>query len=256
MEREFATAWALVEKSLKTGSQTGKQFLIGGLTEEFGIFAVGNGICDQGQDYMEEALEVYRRFQSFVFACQTLKWLGDAALGMGEFQKAEARYRESLAMTRDVGMLSFGVNVRLALGRAELRQGRVEPALESFAAALTVSREMMKPEFPAMTAFYVLDCLAAALAVQGNAEAAARLFGALDAQFEALLAKGYTRKRLFDAVGRQEHEHFLALCRDQLDEATFDRLLEEGRGLTLEEAVESGLGQARQLLAAPLSPRH
>ncbi len=256
VDRDFATAWALVEKGLEVARQTGEQFLIAVLTDDLGMFAVGHGLFDQGQDYLEEALEIHRRFQSFVFACQTLKWLGDAALGLGEFQKAEARYRESLAMTRDVGMLSFGVNVRLALGRAELRQGRVEPALESFAAALAVSREMMKPEFPAMTAFYVLDCLAAALAVQGNAEAAARLFGALDAQFEALLAKGYTRKRLFDAVGRQEHEHFLALCRDQLDEATFDRLRQEGRALRLEEAVESGLGQARQPLAAPLSPRH
>lgn len=254
VDRDFAVAWALVERGLEVARKTGEQFLIAVLTDDFGIFAVEHGLFDQGQDYLEEALEVYRRFKGFAFACQTLKWLGDAALGLGDFQKAGARYRESLAMTQDVGMLNFGINVRLSLGLTVVHQGDVQQALSLFTEALDVAHETRKPDFPKFTAFYFLDCVAAALAVQGRADAAARFFGAFDAQFEAFLAEGFTRGRLFDAIDLQEHEHFLALCRHQIDQATFDGFREEGRTLTLEEAVEFGLQYARAGASLPAMP--
>ena len=128
--------------------------------------------------------------------------------------------------------------MRLCLGLAVLHQGDVQQALSLFTEALDVAHETRKPDFPKFTAFYFLDCVAAALAVQGRADAAARFFGAFDAQLEAFLAEGLTRDRLLDAIDLREHEHYLALCRDQLDEATFDRCRQEGRALTLEEAVE------------------
>jgi tetratricopeptide (TPR) repeat protein len=238
VDRDFNVAWTLAERGMEVARQTGEQFLIAVLTDDFGIFAVEHGLFDQGQDYLEEALEVYRRFEGFAFACQTLKWLGDAARGLNNFAKAEVYYRESLAMTQDVGMLNFGINVRLSLGLTVLHQGDVRQALSLFTEALDVAHETRKPDFPKFTAFYFLDCVGAALAVQGRADAAARFFGAFDAQLEAFLAEGFTSGRLFDAIDLQEHEHFLALCRAQLDEATFDCCWQEGRALTLEEAVE------------------
>jgi hypothetical protein len=123
-----------------------------------------------------------------------------------------------------------------------------------FTEALAVAREVAKPDFPRFPAFYFLDCVAGALAVQGQAGAAARLYGAFDAQLEALLADGFTRSRLFDAIDLQEHEHFLALCRSQLDEATFDRCREEGGALGLEEAVQFARACAQNVCeeASPL----
>lgn len=85
--------------------------------------------------------------------------------------------------------------------------------------------------------FYALDCLAATCAVQHMIETAAQLFGAFDAQLDALLAEGYTQCRLFDEIDVETHEHFLSIARAQLDEATFEQRWQEGRTLTLEEAT-------------------
>ena len=242
IDRDFNTAWTLAERGMEVARQTGEQFLIAVLTDVFGFINVGIGRYDEGRGYLEKALVIYRHFKSFAFACQTLKWLGDAARGLGDYDKAEATYRESLAMAQDVGMINFSINVRLSLGLTVLHQGDVQQALSLFTEALDVAHEMRNPDFPKFTAFYFLDYVAAALAVQGRADAAARFFGAFDAQFEAFLAEGLTRDRLLDAIDLQEHEHYLALCRGQLDEATFERCWQEGRALTLEEAVISAGG--------------
>lgn len=114
-------------------------------------------------------------------------------------------------------------------------------------AALDVAHEARKPDFPKFTAFYFLDDVAGTLAVQGRADAAARFLGAFDAQFEAFLAEGLTRDRLLDAIDLQEHDHYLALCRAQLDAAAFDRCRQEGRALALEEAVELARGCTKNL---------
>ncbi len=239
VDRDFNAAWTMAERGMEVARQTGEQFLIAVLTDVFGFINVEYGRYDEGQGYLEKALVIYRHFKGFGFACQTLKWLGDAARGLGDYDKAEAYYRESLAMAQDVGMINFSTNVRLCLGLTVLHKGDVQQALSLFTEALEVGREVMKPEFLRFSTFYFLDCVAAALAVQGRADAAARFFGAFDAQLEAFLAEGLTRGRLFDAIDLREHEHFLSLCRGQLDEPTFDRCWQEGRALTLEEAVES-----------------
>jgi tetratricopeptide (TPR) repeat protein len=238
LDNDFNAGWALNERGMEVARQTGEQFLTAVFNDNFGYFNVRRGCFSEGQGYLEMGLEVHRLFQMHAFACQDLKWLGDAARGLNDYEKSEAYYRESLAMVQDIGWLSYGINVRLALGLTELHQGDVQQALSWFTEALAVAYETKKPEFPRFPAFYFLDCVAAALAVQGQAGAAARLYGAFDAQLETLLTEGFTRSRLFDAIDLQEHEHFLALCRGQLDEVTFNRCWEEGRALALAEALE------------------
>jgi predicted ATPase/DNA-binding SARP family transcriptional activator len=238
LDNDFNAACAVAARGMEVARQTGEQFLIAVFDDNFGMFNVRYGRFSEGQGYLHEALAVYRQFQMLVFACQVLRWLGDAARGLNDYETAEAYYRESLAMVQEIGWLSYGIYVRLPLGLTVLHQGDVQQALQLFTEALEVAFETSKPEFPRFPAFFFLDGVAAALAVQGRADAAARLYGAFDAHTEALLADGFSRNLLFDAIGLLEHEHFLSLCRDQLDEATFASCWSEGRALTLAEAVE------------------
>jgi non-specific serine/threonine protein kinase len=238
LDDDVETAWAYAEQGLAAARECGERALIATLPSDFGYFNVKKGNYRGGQDYLVESSAIQKTFGHNVMACQDLKWLGDAARGLNDYEKAEAYYRESLAMVEEIGWQSYKIAVRLALGLTVLHQGDVRQALSLFTEALAVAFETGKPEFPRFTAFYFLDCVAAALTVQGQAENAARLFGAFDAQLDALLTDGFSRSRLFDAIDLQEHEHFLALCRSQLDEATFDRCRQEGRALPLEEALK------------------
>ncbi len=241
LDYDFNAAWLLSEKGMEVARQSGEQWLIAVFIDNFGHISVRRGLYCQGQDYLEKALEVYRHFNNPDFACQTLKVLGDAARGLNDYNKAEAYYRESLVMAQELRWLSFQAWVCLFLGITLLNRGDVDQAMVCFSEAIDLGREYDYR----FTSFHALDYLAATCAVQHKADVAAKLFGAFDAQLDALLAEGYARFRLFDAIDDETHEHFLSIARAQLDEATFEQCWQEGRELTLEEATQLALATTK-----------
>ncbi len=196
LDGDMETAWALSEQGLEAARECGERALMAVLLENFGWYKVKQGEYSDGQNYLFESLAINKAFGIKGFSCQDLRWLGDAARGLNDYEKAEAYYRESLALVQDIGWLNYVVYVLLCLGLTVLHQGDVQQALSLFNEALEVAYETKKPEFPRITAFYFLDYIAAVLAVQGKAGAAARLYGAFDAQLDALLADGFSRGRL------------------------------------------------------------
>jgi len=83
----------------------------------------------------------------------------------------------------------------------------------------------------------MIICLAgfaAVLGIRGEFEKSARLFGA----FESLLEGS---KMQLDPMDRNEIDHFMAVVRTQLDEATWAKAWTEGYDITLEEAIEYAL---------------
>jgi tetratricopeptide (TPR) repeat protein len=151
LDNDFKAAWLVAERGMAVARQTGEQFLIAILNDNFGYFYIRYGRYNEGQGYLEKVLEDHRQFQSLLFACQTLKWLGDASHGLNDYLKAEAYYRESLAIVLDIDCLSYGISV--------------QQALSLLTEALEVAYQTKKPEFPRFTTFYFLDCIAAVLAV-------------------------------------------------------------------------------------------
>ena len=69
-----------------------------------------------------------------------LKLLGDAARGEGDYERAEACYRESMSMVQDMGWLSYGRAVQRAMGFALLHENKIDQAIASFAEALELGR--------------------------------------------------------------------------------------------------------------------
>jgi DNA-binding CsgD family transcriptional regulator len=116
------------------------------------------------------------------------------------------------------------------LGRAALLQGEHERARISYRESLTLCKELGDK----MIASESLDGLACICAAEGEAERAAILFGAGEA--------------LFEAVGGQHEpgeaamrEPYLAMARSRLDEIAWQAAWEEGRGMSMERAIEYAL---------------
>lgn len=237
LDNDYDTAWALVERGMEVARQTREQLLIGVFGDDLGYFSIRRGLYSQGQGYLEQALEVYRQFKNPGFASQTLKWLGDAARGLSNYEKAVAYYRESLAMVRNLGWLIYQATVCLSLGATLLYRCEVDKAMACFNEALDLGREHGFRFIP----FYTLGFLAATCAVQHKADVAVQLFGAFDGQINALLAEGFTRSMLFDTIDIETNEHFLSLARDQLDVTIFEQQWQEGQVLPLEKAIELAL---------------
>ena len=125
----------------------------------------------------------------------------------------------------------------LNLGYTVLYLGDDHQAVSFFRQALSLSRERNEKRG-------VVDSLAgfaAVAAARGKAEAAARLYGAAEAQYQGLLTEGKTIDSLIDLVDRREFERYQGICRDRLGEAAFEAAWAEGRGLTLEQALAEAL---------------
>ena len=98
-----------------------------------------------------------------------------------------------------------------------------------------------------MIASESLEGLACVAVTGGEAEQAARLFGAAEALREAV---GYQHMPEEDAL----REPYLAAASSQLDEATWEAALAEGRAMELEEAVEYALSEDDSSMIATRTP--
>jgi hypothetical protein len=85
-----------------------------------------------------------------------------------------------------------------------------------------------------------LACSAALATVRGESKTAGRLYGAATAQLESL----QLRVSSLGPLIRQEFEHYQALARAQAGEAAFEAALQEGRGMTLEQAIELAMKES------------
>jgi hypothetical protein len=102
----------------------------------------------------------------------------------------------------------------------------------SSALAMVVARDVRDNHLNVEALAYLGDAAAAL----HEPELAARLWGASDAWREANSVPRF-------ALDRQQQERLAAQVREQLDEATWTTAWEEGRAMTLEQAIQHALGE-------------
>jgi len=155
--------------------------------------------------------------------------LGMTAQMQGDYERADRYYKHCIKISRKrrSGLLSAPL---LNSGLVALRTGDDENASLRFEEGLKLCQEDKDN-------YGMIICLAgfaAVLGIRGKFSKAARLFGA----FENLLVSS---KIQLDPLERNEIDHFMAVVRTQLDEATWKKAWTEGCEITLEDATEYAL---------------
>jgi len=157
------------------------------------------------------------------------------ALGQGNYGEAVARAEEALKLLREMelGRAARG-SVLYILGIALGELGDQERAIKILRESLSSSREMgMKPGIVSG-----LEGVAGIYSGTGQAEQAVRLFGAAAKMREDIGIP-------LPASERLRHESRLAVTRAECDEGVWQSAWEEGRAMSLEEAVAYALGESR-----------
>jgi predicted ATPase/DNA-binding SARP family transcriptional activator/DNA-binding CsgD family transcriptional regulator len=228
-----------------------------------------------------ESLELYRQAEDKLGFARTLHDLGNVSSARREYERAKEFYEESLALSRELGgaellggiLVSWGymcllegdyergaaLNEEAAalyrgrgykggldyvldnLGWAALLQGDYERARTSYRESLMLCKELGEK----MIAAESLEGLACVVGSKGEAERAARLFGAAEALREAV---GYQHAPEEGAL----REPYLATTRSRLDERVWEAAWAEGRGMSMEQAVEYALSEEKA--PASISP--
>jgi tetratricopeptide (TPR) repeat protein len=236
---------------------------LGNAAAEVGDYASASG-------YLEEALSIWRELQDKHGTARALISLGWAALRPGNYQLAYARLEEALALSRELGdTRSMGFELS-GLGEVALRQGDTlsanrlveeslelrrqlgnkwgvgvclgilgwiamheadwKRAVERLGESLEVRREIGDKSGAA----WCLERLAEIALEKGQAEKTVRLFGAA-AALRASIGS------VIDPADQPEYEHKRTSLNAELGEERFNTAWNEGRALTLDQAVPYAL---------------
>ncbi|HEV7127416.1 MAG TPA: LuxR C-terminal-related transcriptional regulator [Ktedonobacterales bacterium] len=193
-------------------------------------FNHGDGDASTVRAGLEGALARWRALGDAWGMAQAHNFLGDLARGQRDDARAAAHYQESLALLRGQGITGTVPSLLHNLGWLALRGSAGRRALRLFRESLSLFRGQGDQRGMA-------ECLAGLAGTLGalkQPDRAARLFGAAEAQLEALGTET-------SPVNAAEVARGLARVRDQLDGTAFAVAFAAGRELSLEQATAEAL---------------
>ena len=114
-----------------------------------------------------------------------------------------------------------------------LHRGEYENARKLFKEGLRLSIEYSDPSNTLLS----IIGLAGILGETGEDELAARLFGAVDGNREGLAG--------IEPSDQKDYDHYVSVVRDHLGTAIFDKLQNEGRTMTMEQAIAYALEETQ-----------
>jgi predicted ATPase/DNA-binding CsgD family transcriptional regulator len=181
---------------------------------------------------VEEGLALFRDLHHQPGIAQALNIMGEIARFSGDDDRARRMYEECLAVSQQTGERRRIVFMYNNLAFIALHAGEAEHAGDLGRQALQVARAM-NHRLQSATA---LATLAGAVGALGQPAQAARLFGASEIALERLGA-------FLQPNDQREIDSLIAAVRAQLDKATFQSAWNEGRALTLEQAVAQAIDE-------------
>ena len=231
IQGDYLAAWALLAESLAIRRQLGDKKgiahtldILGLLTRQQGDFATAKALHD-------ESLAVRRELGDKLGVAQSLNNLGLVAYYQGEYRSARTLFEECLAIAPELGDRSVLAYALTNLGLVAYYQGDYQGARAFFDECLALTSKL-RDRFGIA---FSLEGQAAVFAALGDSQRAARIWGAAE--------------RLREEIGspvppneRPRHEARVTAARAVLpDDASFDGAWQDGRILTLEQAIELAL---------------
>jgi predicted ATPase/class 3 adenylate cyclase/Arc/MetJ-type ribon-helix-helix transcriptional regulator len=195
-----------------------------------GWVALRSGDAQLANARLEEALAISRELEDARSMGFELSGLGEVALRQGDYARATQLMQESLEVRRQLGN-KWGVGVSLGmLGWVAMRERDWDRALARLGESLEVRQEIGDKGGSA----WCFERLAGVFMVRGQAEKAVRLFGAA-AALRASIGS------VIDPVDQANYKRNLNTLRTKLGKERFTATWEEGRAMTLEQAIAYAL---------------
>jgi tetratricopeptide (TPR) repeat protein len=200
-----------------------------------GTHAYQEGDLEAAQRFLGEAVEVARELDRQEGIAASLHQLGQIAFYQGKSDVAKALHAESLTVARASGQDEAIASVFAGQAEMALAAGDLEAARDLFRTSLSYWQRV--PEPPVLKMFgsaggvaFCLEGLAGVSMFRNEPRRAAALLGAAESLRES-------RGMPIPAPSRPNRDDWGAAVRSALCESEFDAEWEEGRAMTLEEAI-------------------
>jgi predicted ATPase/DNA-binding SARP family transcriptional activator len=195
-----------------------------------GSIARSQGDYERANQLHEEGLALSREFGEKFWIAYALRNLGLTAFARGNDSQAEKRFEEALMVSREIGEKIQAALALYGLGRIAQAQGSYTSARVRHTEGITIIRdETIVAEH--------LEGFAMLAAGENHLERAARLFGASQKFHSPFLFE-------MSAKERAEHDEVIAAICASLGEQAFAAAWEQGKTMTLDEAVKYALEES------------
>jgi non-specific serine/threonine protein kinase len=244
---DYAAALPLLEESAAQWREFGDKPELARALHTLGEALYGQGEHVRAKALLEESRDLYRELGDISTVPgesstlpRVICSLADIAYAQADYARASALYEEGLTVARkyehvhDTGYALRGLG---HLARIQADYGRATGLLEE---SLELLVQLKDKRCPALC----VEGLACVASGRGQAERAARLFGAAEVLREAIGVA------LLPAE-RADHERAVAAARAGVDEAAFAMAWGHGRAMTLEQAAEYALATEEPVAATP-----
>jgi tetratricopeptide (TPR) repeat protein len=241
---DYAAARSLYEESLALARELGDKRGIAGSLNNLGGYGVMEGEYAAARSLYEESLSISRELGDKWGIAGSLNLLGNVASMEGDYAAARSLHEESLAMMRELGD-KWDIAISLInLGNVAYREGDYTSARSLHEESLAMMRELGDKRGVA-TCLAGLGGVAAAAAaaieqaqagaqVRAQVERGVRLLGAAEALLEAI-------GTVLEAEDRMVYEPSEQQAHVVLGEEAFERARQEGRAMTMEQAIAYAL---------------
>jgi len=213
LHRALADAWGTADS----------RYLLGAVAAEEGDFALA-------QQLFEESVRAFRELGDEHYALLATRALAWMCSELGERERYRALHEDNLRRARAMGNGRMEARSLSSLAAFPLDEGRLQDALSMMNAAYRIDRDGGYDADIASDLCHFAEVLAA----EGRAVTAARLLSRGEALREKIGAG-------LESWAVEMNERTLTAIRLQLDEAAFTEAWEQGRALTVDEAVALAL---------------
>ena len=225
-----------LEEALSIGREFGDPWNTATALRNLGLMENVKGNHLESRTLLEQSLAIWREMglDGHIGRAWTLIFLGDVALNRNEAELARSLYEEVVTILRETGDVNFLAYSVRRLGQLMWREGEYDKAIALCTESLNLNRQVDSPRG-------VIACLAAFAAIamaQGKYQWAAQLIAAVETQ---MVSRGITQLYM----DQQEYERNLSQLRAQLDNTVLEKAWSKGRAMSLEQAVDFALQEAK-----------
>jgi predicted ATPase/class 3 adenylate cyclase len=230
---DYAAARSFYEQSLVIARELGDRSVIASILGNLGDLDLGEGRIASARTLLEESLAIRRSLGDLGGIAASLGMLGNVSFADGDLVSARKLHEESLALGRKLGD-RIGTGTSLGnLGNVAIERHDYPVARALHEESLAIRRQLGDWQGIADS----LEGLAAVASAPVGSLRAARVWGAAARLREEVGAP-------LPRIELPVYERRVAAARVALgDDAAFDRAWQEGRALTLEQAIELALNQ-------------
>jgi tetratricopeptide (TPR) repeat protein len=225
----------LLLESLQLYRDLGNLTGIADCLSELAIQTLWAGDFSSPLPWLEEARKLYHDLGNQSDEAGIVNLFGTMAYGQGDYQKARACFAESLMLYGRVGVW-WSMFASVGMAYMDLRQGHVQEARAGFAEAIQRAHKSNYLE----VLLWATEGLASLQVDHRQFACAIRLSAWVDSMREKL-----RNSRPF--IEQKFYEHDMAVLHTKLSQAELAKLSEEGRAMTLAQAVALALEPAEEI---------